>query len=67
MKKKSFSYFSEEELFDAKQQLQQLLGEPMTPPKIQAPAMPPLPRKEEFNQETKEETESTGVVRNLSL
>ena len=34
-----------EELSDADQQQQQLPGEPKTPPKSQAPAMPPPPRK----------------------
>ena len=47
--------------------LQQLLGELRTPPKSQAPAMPPPLRKEEGKQETKEDAEYTGVVRNLDL
>ena len=60
------SYSSEEELSDAEQQLQRLLGEPMSPPKSQARAMPPPPRKVAGNQETKRD-DSTGVVKNLEL
>ena len=48
----SYSYSSEEELSDAEEQLQRLLGEPMSPPNSQALAMPLPPRKKEENQET---------------
>ena len=61
------SYSSEEELSDAEEELQQLLGEPKTPPKSQALAMPPPLCKEEGNQETYEDAESTTAVRNLDI
>ena len=53
---------SEEDLSDADQQQQQLLGDPKTPPKSQAPAMTPPPRKEEM----KPETEDVKVVKEIA-
>ena len=46
------SYSSEEELSDTEEQLQWLLGEPMSPPNSQALAIPLPRRKKEENQET---------------
>ena len=60
------SYSSEEELSDAEEQLQRLLGEPMSPPNSQALAMPLPPRKKEENQETPRD-ESTDVVKYLKF
>ena len=60
------SYSSEEELSDAEEQLQRLIGEPMSPPNSQALAMPLPPCKTEENQETPK-NESTAVVKNLKI
>ena len=58
------SYSSEEELSDAEEQLQRLLGETMSPPDSQALVMPFPLRKKEENQETPKD-ESTAIVKNI--
>ena len=52
--------------YSSKEQLQRLLGEPMSPPNSQALAMPLPLRKKEENQETPKD-ESTAVVKNLKF
>ena len=64
------SYSSEEDS-DAKEEcrltlLHQIMGDPRSPSKSQALAMPPPPRKKLVNQEMKRD-ESTAVARNLDL
>ena len=56
---------SEEDLSDAGQKQQQLMGDQKTPPKSRA-AMPPLLRKEAVKQKTEEVSSGKGV-KNLSI
>ena len=70
-KEEEVTSYSSEEDSDAKEEcrltlLHQITGDPRSPPKSQALAMPPPPCKEVVNQETKRD-ESTAVARNLDL